>query len=126
MRAGVILLLLLSLAVQALERVAANEDLLFNPVIRPQAVLPPPQYDKPYDGRIIIIHTKSAEEMRQWCGAFSSVACARFTLRPDVAKTCIIVLATNAEDAAPIEVITRHERAHCNGWPALHPGARAP
>jgi hypothetical protein len=105
---------------------AANEDLLFQPVIKPQAVLPPPEYDRPYDGRVVIIRAKSAEELRQRCGTLSYVACARWTLRPDVPKTCIIVLAANAEATAPLEIITRHERAHCNGWPALHPGARAP
>ena len=26
----------------------------------------------------------------------------------------------------PYEVVLRHERAHCNGWPAYHPGGRQP
>jgi hypothetical protein len=83
--------------------------------------LPPPQYDHPFDGLVIIKRAENLSQMRQWCVGLSNIACARWTLRPDVPKTCIIVLADNAEAAAPLEVIIRHERAHCNGWPAHHP-----
>lgn len=91
-------------------------------------LLPPEEFDHPYDGHLMIEHARSEEEVRERCpgGNFPrhALACARVH---KYAPMCIIVkvsddtLRAHGYDPA---VVMRHEIAHCNGWPADHKGAR--
>jgi hypothetical protein len=85
--------------------------------------LPPVEYDKPYDGKITI-ETVTNEQLRARCAAASqsSLGCAF-----PGANSCRILLVDEATMKAAgwaVEVMLRHERAHCNGWPQSHPGRR--
>ena len=76
---------------------------------------PPPMYDYPYvDGPVEII--ASAQSVRTFCPPFSQ-AC-MWGGRFHGLKKCTIFL---LEGYSPRSL--RHEMAHCNGWPADHPGA---
>jgi hypothetical protein len=88
---------------------------------------PPAQYDHPYKGDLTIIRT-AMQHVQEMCPPFQPgvppVACAT----NDIPHTwCRIVLAHDDElkaiDWDPQQIL-RHEMAHCNGWPADHPGAR--
>ena len=90
--------------------------------------MPPDQYDKPYEGRLIInpVETKEDEQqLRETCrNAEVPLACAvvwsktlcEIMMMPDE------VLRAAGWDPA---IVRRHEMAHCNGWPADHKGGRA-
>jgi hypothetical protein len=58
-------------------------------------------------------------------GTHNPVACA--TINPTTAIGCVMILGSDEIIKAgglSVEVVKRHERAHCNGWPKDHPGAR--
>jgi hypothetical protein len=85
--------------------------------------LPPVEYDKPYPGKITI-ETVTNEQLRARCAnaSMSSLGCAY-----PGATSCHILLVDEAAIRAvgwTVELILRHERAHCNGWPQAHPGRR--
>jgi hypothetical protein len=91
-------------------------------------VLPPPEYDHPYTGKLTIERTSSQSELRQTC-PYSPfpflLGCARRTAEGG----CYILMADDefiAKFGYTTEQVFRHERAHCLGWPAHHPGARQP
>jgi len=76
-------------------------------------LLPPPQYDVPPP--ISVIETvMTAAEVNYWCnkaagyGRWNGCAVTRN-------GNCYIVRVDMAD-------VARHERAHCAGWPADHPG----
>jgi len=89
-------------------------------VVIPAGLLPPPKYDKPYDGELEIRFFSSAEDVDQACkSAGEGAGCTRVS---DDHKYCRIFLAT--EDLAKrrgrnYAFVLRHELAHCNGW--THP-----
>lgn len=92
------------------------------------ALSPPTQYDHPFKGDLIVIRT-SMRHVREICPPFQPgippVACAT---HDNPATWCRITLAHD-EDFQAVgwndpQQILRHETAHCNGWPADHPGAR--
>src|SRR5262249_16144998 len=80
-------------------------------------LLPPPKYDKPYEGELEIRFFSNIEDIRGACpGTHSEVACA-FPLAD--LKKCWIMMGT--EDAIKrrgygYAFVLRHELAHCNGW----------
>jgi hypothetical protein len=110
-----------TLAVIALEVLAllGASDLHAQP-----AVYPPPEYDRPYAGKLVKIEAKDSEEMLSLCAESKSpIACAR----QYGVVACTIVIAPEAvlrRWGWTVEIVMRHELAHCNGWPADHPGAR--
>src|SRR5262249_32274167 len=86
----------------------------------PGALMPPPKYDKLYEGVLEIQHFSSAEDVQRICkslgGSGSETGCARI---PNDHKQCWLFIAN--EDLAKHEgrnyaFILRHELAHCNGW----------
>jgi hypothetical protein len=89
--------------------------------IIPGALMPPPKYDKLYDGELEIRLFSNAADVQQACKNVSDVhssetGCARF---PDDHKRCWLYLAI--EDLAKRQgrnyaFLLRHELAHCNGW----------
>lgn len=98
--------------------------------------LPPPEYDKPYNGRLLVIDVETTAEFTGLCGidpAFIYIASACAGIGLTAKKfgqnvDCVIVLAPEtifARIGATRTLALRHELAHCNGWPADHPGARS-
>lgn len=76
---------------------------------------PPAVYDAPYGGSLIEI--VSSQAVFDNCNG--AIACAIRVRFPS--PMCVVVLPEKLA-AAAIEQLRRHERAHCNGWPAGHPG----
>jgi hypothetical protein len=97
------------------------------PVQAQPRVLPPPEYDRPYDGTLILIRAQSEDEVRRYCPGMTfnlGVALGCTFCRPG---ECTIIMASDEVIIAAGHdpgVVWRHERAHANGWPAWHPGAR--
>ena len=81
------------------------------------STLPPPKYDKPYEGELEIRFFVNSEDVRGACStSHSDNACTTYSL--DLTK-CFIMMLT--EDALKRKGIAynfalRHELAHCNGW----------
>jgi hypothetical protein len=98
-------------------------------VIRPSLrVLPPEEFDRPFEGRLVIERSASQAEIKARCAPSVfplHLGCARRTAEGG----CFILMAddeTIAKLGYTVEIVLRHEEAHCRGWPAHHPGARAP
>lgn len=83
-----------------------------------RALLPPPEWDRPFRGQVV-------ETRRPYYAA--KIICARKGARGVDGCSwvergvCHIVYSIDHPDHVQ-ESIVRHERAHCNGWPAHHPG----
>lgn len=103
--------------------------------VDPKTVLvrPPAKYDHPYKGDLTITYT-SMKHVKEMCppvqAGFPPIGCSYYDgYRPDYPTNtyCKIILAHDEEIRAvgwEPNTIYRHEQAHCNGWPANHPGAR--
>jgi hypothetical protein len=90
------------------------------------AILPPPEYDKPFTGKLTEIRVPP-ETMRAICPKTIfplTLACAYPTR--DQSECLIIMLSDELIKAAgwTPEIVRRHEVGHCNGFPADHRGAR--
>lgn len=87
-------------------------------------VLPPPEYDKPYTGKLTIERVETPEDVKRICNlAKPALACAF----PYDGTRCRIVIVPDEFIRATgytEEIVLRHERGHCGGWPASHPGQR--
>jgi len=105
-------------------------DVLSAAIAFPLWWLPPKKYDHPFKGELIIQYL-DAGQLAAACGA-DSWACTEGNIN----GRCIIyiprigvhdVLGTGSHqgvNAQGQEGLIRHERSHCNGWPANHPGSR--
>lgn len=88
-----------------------------------QQHLPPLEYDKPYPGKLTIEEVTLAQLLATCSTAYaSSLGCAF----PGKDRCHIKLLSEASIQAAgwTVELMLRHERAHCNGWPGDHPGKR--
>lgn len=90
---------------------------------RRYVTIPPPEYDYPYKGKLVV-QTVTLEQLREQCSVATamSLGCAFPS-----ANSCRIILIDEYYIAArgwTKELMMRHELAHCNGWPGDHPGAR--
>jgi hypothetical protein len=92
-------------------------------------LLPPPEYDIPYSGRLTITRLASQDEVRAACPAAKwpanvALAC---NLRWGTTRCDVYIVADNVLNGYGIDYDStlRHELAHCNGWPGDHPGARS-
>jgi hypothetical protein len=90
-----------------------------------QPILPPVEYDKPYDGDLTIKMVATLEELRERCGTRipKMLACAFHN-----SKSCVIYLVEDSvmrQRGWTTGILLRHETGHCNGWPGDHPGERA-
>ena len=80
-------------------------------------LMPPPKYDKPYEGDLEIQFFTNSEDIAVVCkDSHSEAACAAYA---NDLKTCRIHILT--EDALKrkgfaYNFALRHELAHCNGW----------
>jgi hypothetical protein len=84
-------------------------------------ILPPPEFDRPYDGKLIVTRVKTPDEIKAKCpeanyGAGTPLGCAR---TPPSLAWCEIYLLPDKLIAAynvDPEHAMRHELAHCSGW----------
>ena len=86
-------------------------------------LLPPPQYDKQYDGELEMQRISTQEEIDRICKGTSHYAC---TLRSHNGKRCWIFIATDdvlKSQGMHYAFALRHELAHCNGWNHPPPNA---
>jgi hypothetical protein len=93
------------------------------PTARVPLHLPPVEYDHPYKGKLTT-ETVTLEQLRSrcWNAIQTSLGCAYQS-----ANSCHILLVDEEKIKAAgwtVELMLRHERAHCNGWPQAHPGKR--
>jgi len=110
-------------------RITFTIALLITITISAQAqFLPPEEFDRPFDGRVIIQEARDSDEVRKLCPKMA------FMIRPlgcsyriQGTYYCGIVKVPDEQirDAGHDPAIfMRHEHGHCNGWPADHRGAR--
>jgi hypothetical protein len=90
----------------------------------PQGILPPVQYDRPYEGDLTIEIVATAEELRMRCKIYDLrvLGCA-FPKE----KSCTIILVEDnlmRKRGWHMGILLRHEIGHCNGWSNDHLGAR--
>lgn len=92
--------------------------LLITPVSAKEvlAPLPPIKYDKPYKGKLTVIHT---DNVIGECGGWA-LACAYW----DKGWCKVVLPKKESVSKAQYARLWRHEIGHCNGWPGDHPGAR--
>lgn len=106
-----------------------HAQLLPQPQLSPPATaqiplhLPPVVYDQPYKGRLTT-EIVTPEQLRTRCynATLRSLGCAF-----PGSNNCHIIMLDEARINAAgwtVELMLRHERAHCNGWTQDHPGKR--
>ena len=86
-------------------------------------LLPPPQYDKQYDGELEMQRISTQAEIDRVCEGTSHYSCAS---RSRDGKRCWIFMATDdvlKRSHMDYAFALRHELAHCNGWHHPHPNA---
>jgi hypothetical protein len=86
-------------------------------------LLPPEQFDRPYQGELFIVERQIADVH----GACGGVGPRMFACSMPIKGGCLIVL-PKVEDGwitkEQQERLLRHETGHCNGWGADHAGGR--
>ena len=91
----------------------------------PLPPLPPVQFDKPYAGKLQMVVVPWQEVHYQCTGSRQAIfghwvkACAMGD-----EKECVIIFPSGGPSKEYLQRLFRHERGHCNGWPADHPNAR--
>jgi hypothetical protein len=91
---------------------------------QPRSILPPAQYDYPYEGDLAIKIVDSLDELRDLCRLSNRLACSTHTQ-----YSCLIVMVndeTMRRHGYTTGMLFRHEQGHCNGWGADHAGERIP
>ena len=110
----------IALAALALAATAANGGQTLR-------LMPPPEFDHAYDGRVDVVTARDRDHVRELCpGAKFGVTLGALACSIRYPASCTIVLAPEADIKAtgvPLDVIMRHELGHCNGWPGDHKGA---
>ena len=94
-----------------------------------QNVIPPAEYDFPYKGKLTVERTPYQHVVRQNCpySPFPFLL-GRAKLFASEDRCYILMMDDEFLNKMnyPPEIVLRHERAHCNSWPAHHPGGRRP
>ena len=88
--------------------------------------LPPPEFDKPYEGRLYYEIAPNQDYVRKVCPSFKNPGPA-LACTICFAGICVIVIVSDEEIRAAghdPDIVRRHEIGHANGWPTHHPGAR--
>lgn len=89
--------------------------------------LPPPQYDHPFEGHLVV-EVLPYYEVDGRCGKAKHGrydACS-WTFTYNNLPACHIVYPKLGVDGVTVSYfidLVRHETAHCNGWPGTHPNA---
>jgi hypothetical protein len=89
-------------------------------------LIPPPEYDHPYDGELITFPARDQNHVREICPRtkFPPMGALGCTILQK--GTCWLVMAPDVDilkAGFPPELVKRHAIAHCNGWSADHGGA---
>lgn len=86
-------------------------------------ILPPLEYDYPYQGKLTIERVQTIEELQRACNVTKwALGCSR-----RYATSCWIALVADnviREWGWTPELMMRHEMGHCNGWGGDHAGQR--
>lgn len=94
-----------------------------SPVLAQTCWLPPPQFDKTCPG--MVVRPVDYWDIHVTCtGAFPEVGGGRRNGCFKPPKTIIVPKVGVDASTELVACVYRHERAHCNGWPADHPNAR--
>ncbi len=89
-------------------------------------IIPPPEFDGPYKGELIITVVPTQEDVGRRCGGTQArrLGCAFPSPWKDKCEILIVPdKAFKGLDYTKAEIM-RHELAHCNGWPGDHPGGQ--
>jgi hypothetical protein len=85
--------------------------------------LPPPQYNKPYPG-VLMMQRLSVDDLQKVC-SFNAYACSQPNAGRAPTVACIIFMLSDedlkARGVNPEDTYW-HEIGHCNGWPSDHGG----
>jgi hypothetical protein len=88
---------------------------------------PPARYDKPFPGRTVVRQLpprQVANACRELFGARGldiAVGLAQRGCAVHLGDQCQIISIDRPAYGTTPEAVIRHERGHCNGWPADHP-----
>jgi hypothetical protein len=111
--AGVAALLLVTGAAHAGQR----NHVVVRQIMIPSGLLPPPKYDKPYNGELEIRLFSNVADVQQVCiNSHSDTGC---TMLSADHKHCWIFLASEdilKRKGRNYAFVLRHELAHCNDW----------
>lgn len=87
---------------------------------QPHAWAPPARYDHT-PRRPMVVREYPRHKVGEICGMLTKVRADGCAL-PDWRGTCIVYMPPRASlSPARWTALLRHERGHCNGWPAHHP-----
>jgi hypothetical protein len=92
-----------------------------------QLIMPPFEYDKPFEGKLIVTEVPNKEEVRIECGLPEPKLACAFP-RPHK-NECEIIVAPEEHilrDGYLPAIVMRHEIGHCNGWSEKHEHSRVP
>jgi hypothetical protein len=92
---------------------------------QPALAIPPDEYDHPYKGKVTVQVFSDQKLLRAQCppSPFAyPLGCARAAM--DVCYIALADVELLEKLKFPAEIVIRHERAHCNGWPPDHKGGR--
>ena len=97
------------------------------PAMQGWLILPPPEYDRPYTGKLQEIRVPP-ETMRAICPKTPLPLTLACTYPTRDQSECLIIMVSDEIIRGygwdPV-VVRMHEESHCGGWPAHHPGIRA-
>ena len=99
------------------------------PILRPKlAVLPPVEYDKPYQGELTMLRVKDQDAVRKYCPSVPFAGAALACAYPGGEECLVVMVSDRIIELAgwTTDIVRRHEIGHCNGWPKDHRGARQP
>lgn len=121
--------LILALALLLLPVQALGDGPWFREILD---IIPPVEYDHPYEGFLVVNRTSNLETTRERCNkaAFphtlprNAIACAvSFKAATTREGFCLVFIPPDevlAKYNISYDLAYRHEMAHCNGWPADH------
>jgi hypothetical protein len=88
--------------------------------LRSKNFLPPPQFDRPYEGELKIVRGTQADLRAACPSSFKlgnhAIGCMQLHLQ---GMPCIIYILNDIGLQAigwDYDIVLRHERGHCNGW----------
>jgi hypothetical protein len=96
------------------------------PKPKPIMILPPVEYDRFYEGDLILKFVPTLEQLRNECNQPNNhfmLACSYPSN-----QNCLIIMVEDKIMRAKgwnLGLVLRHEMGHCNGWPGDHAGQRA-
>jgi len=86
-------------------------------------MLPPAEYDHEFKGVYTVTIVKDIATVNKLCNnPFAGLGCA---ILLNNGQVCSIIMAADEvirSRGVTSEIVRRHEMAHCNSWPAHHPG----